>query len=131
MAPAPARPDDGLLWEIGKTVVALLVGGAVAFTGLKWWRRAVDRRLDDHEERFTQLKNDRTVEMLRMKGEFTARIDELEHQVATWQRTSDRRQLFILEVLSDVANKIGANQRINDLAIRLLHRETDEQHESD
>ncbi len=120
-----APPGDGLLWDVFKTVGGMLVGVAVTITSLRVWRKGVDGKIANHDSLLTNLKNDRTVQLMQLERRLNDRVAELETEFAAWRRQNDRRQIFILEVLSDIANKVGADQRMNDLTIRLLHNEND------
>lgn len=56
------------------------------------------------------------VEAVRSRTEQTQRIDRILSRFASL----DRRQLVMLQILSDVAQKVGADGRLSDLMVKFL-----------
>lgn len=102
MAAAPAQPDDGFLLHLIEAVGGAIFGAVITIVTFR-------TRLSKMDGRMTSIE---------------AAIATDKAEEAAYRRMSERRQLYMLEVLSDIANKVGANERLSDLTIRLLHTES-------
>ncbi len=107
MQAGPARPDDGFLLHVIEAVGGAIFGAVVTIVTFR-------TRLSKMDGRMTLMEQT---------------IADNAREEAAHRKQSERRQLFMLEVLSDIANKVGANERMGDLTIRLLHSEHQLDHE--
>lgn len=114
MAAAPATPDDGLAWHLLETIGGAIFGAVVAMVAFRTRLSKMDGRMNNQDGRMSLIE--------------TSIQEHAEDTTARW-RASERRQLFMLEVLSDIANKVGANERMSDLTIRLLSQENQQPEE--
>lgn len=108
MAAAAGPPDDGLLLHLAETVGGAIFGAVITLVTFRTRLSKMDARMST------------------LEGTVTTSVRDIRDEMRDERRTSERRQLFILEVLSDIANKVGANERMKDLTIRLLHDERDD-----
>lgn len=112
------------------TVLVMLVGFRV-------WMNRTENRIDKIDDRVTNHENDVTNRFLRIEKEFRDEIKGLRTEIhdrhqenKARQRLHDRRQMFTLKLVADVARKIGVDNRVDDVVIGFLTADDGEDEES-
>lgn len=82
----------------------------------------IDGRLAAHDKRFSDMENDHTVELTRLRAEIKGRHEENRKH----QALMDRRQMFTLRLVADVARKLEVDKRVDDVVIEFLTADSEE-----
>jgi hypothetical protein len=117
MTPSPVTPpDEGLLFRLFTPIVTGFLGWLVALVTFRIRLQSIDTTLAKHEKQLTDMHNDHTVELTRLRLEINKRHEENQ----TRQNLTDRRQMFTLRLVADVARKLGTDKRVDDVVIEFL-----------
>jgi hypothetical protein len=122
MTPTPTTPDDGLIRPLLETAGGFVLGAMTAFVGFRLRFNKIESRLDGHDGRFTDMANDHTAELLRLRNDINTRHEENRKR----QDLMDRRQMFTLRLVADVARKLEVDKRVDDVVIEFLTSDKDE-----
>jgi hypothetical protein len=98
--------DGGAILQNLIAVIAGALGGVTTVVFTFKTRLALIEQKADNERG----------EAVRVRAEQTLRIDRILSRFASL----DRRQLVMLQILSDVAQKVGADGRLSDLMVKFL-----------
>jgi hypothetical protein len=135
LVPPPMAPDPSGSWlDPVRYVIAALGGAVLTFVGFRTRfaehearMKAQDAKFEAHEQKLIDHENDVTAKQLRLGTEFAAEIAELRAEMdnrhrenKSRQRMMDRRSLFTLKLVADVARKIGVDNRTDDAVIGFL-----------
>ncbi len=123
MTPSPpVAPDDGLIRPLLETAGGFLLGAVTAFVGFRTRFSQVEGRLASHDQQFVDMANDHTVELTRFRADIERRHQENVEREARMER----RQMFTLKLIADVARKLGVDNRVDDVVIEFLTADTED-----
>lgn len=114
--PSVAPPDDGQLYRLLTPIGAGFLGWLAALVTFRIRLQSIDALLAEHEKKLTDMHNDHIVELTRFRTEINQRHDENRSR----QNMMDRRQMFTLRLVADVARKLEVDKRVDDVVIEFL-----------
>lgn len=111
-----APPDEGLARTIFETIGGGILGAVVTLVTFRTRLSLMDRAIKAHDVRFTDMANDHTVELTRLRAEIEQR-----HRENQDRADQDRRMArFTLRLVADVARKLEVDKRVDDVVIEFL-----------
>src|ERR1043165_2223756 len=113
MTPSPAPPDEGFLFRLLTPIAAAFLGWLAAIITFRIRLQNIDTMLAAHEKKLDDMHNDHTVELTRLRTEINNRHEENRAR----QNLTDRRQMFTLKLVADVARKLDVDNRVDDVVI--------------
>lgn len=116
-----ASPDDGLVRTLVETIGGGILGAVITLVTFRTRLSLMDGRIKAHDERFTDMANDYTVELTRLRAE-----NDQRHRENQDQADKDRRMArFTLRLVADMARKMEVDKRVDDVVIDFLTENND------
>lgn len=99
----------------------------VMLVGFRIWMNRTDDELKKIATRVTNHENDIASRFIRVENEFSGSLSGLREDMEkrhdenkARQKLMDRRQMFTLKLVADVARKLGVDNRVDDIVITYL-----------
>lgn len=134
-APVPT-PESSLLLRLAEWGATAIGTAVVMVVGFRIWMVKMSNRIDKLDKRVEDHENDMVVRLVRAEQGFRNElaalrkdIEERHGENKSRQRLMDRRQMFTLKLVADVARKIGVDNRVDDVVIGFLTNDEDEGHD--
>lgn len=133
MIQAPT-PESSLLLRFAEWGATAIGTALVMVVGFRIWMVKMTHRIDSLDKRVGEHENDMAVRLVRAEQGFKNEVAALREEMherhrenKSRQRMMDRRSMFTLKLVADVARKMKIDHRVDDAVIGFLTDDEDEQ----
>jgi hypothetical protein len=109
--PLPS-PSADALWRLLQWVLTAAAGALFTLVAFRTRFVVIEAKLESRKQELDREAEDRKAEFERME-------QELLHRIAA----VDRRSLVILQVVADIAKKVGVDNRMSDTLLKFMSEE--------
>lgn len=108
----PAASNSEALWRILQWVVTAAAGALLTLVAFRTRFVVIEGQLTQRKADLDREAAERKKEFERMEAELLARVAAV-----------DRRSLVILQIVADIAKKVGVDQRMSDTLLKFMSEE--------
>lgn len=124
---------DQTFFRVLEWIGSFVLGSLISFIAFKTRIALMERRLDAQEAELKAHRQHTKADAERMENSLrnsieTLRVDmdERHEENKGRQRMMERRQMFTLKLVADVARKIGIDNRVDDVVIAFLTKDNED-----
>lgn len=105
-------PSSDAIWRILQWVVTAAAGALLTLVAFRTRFVVIEGQLSQRKADLDREAEERKKEFERMEAELLARVAAV-----------DRRSLVILQIVADIAKKVGVDQRMSDTLLKFMSEE--------
>jgi hypothetical protein len=117
--PLPSANADAI-WRLLQWVLTAAAGALLTLVAFRTRFVVIEKGLVDRKAELDREAAERKAEFERMETELLARVSAV-----------DRRSLVILQIVADIAKKVGVDQRMSDTLLKFMSDELGPQKRGD
>lgn len=108
----PLQPNADAVWRLLQWVITAAAGALLTLVAFRTRFVVIENQLIQRKADLDREAVERKTQYERMEAELLARVAAV-----------DRRSLVILQVVADIAKKVGVDQRMSDTLLKFMSEE--------